>query len=363
MLGSYRAAAVMAAALLVSGPLHAQEGILRTGTQVADIPEMDWTLDRPDGSAPAGVIESRLLEEGEFLLGYRLLFSNFEENLVGSDSIPVSTLLSSFATAPISRSEQRHTVELLYGVSDQLTVRLAAPLVHGTIDEVAEAGNGDLLVFGSDVTSIGDVTLSGLLSVVDAGAYQLMAGAGISAPLGKTDGLGQRASSSPGELVLPYHVQPGSGTWDIHPSVTFKAMNELASIGAQMRGVIRAGENDRGYTLGNQVGIQFWGARAFSDWISGSIGVNYRNWSNVEGVDEALAFDPEFSASPANNTLSQGGTRWDMPIGVNVMFRDGVLEGYRLSGEVSFPVSQDLDGPQLGQDMGITVSLSKLVGG
>jgi len=263
----------------------------------------------------------------------------------------------------MSRSEQRHLLELAYGQSDALTLRLAVPLVVSSMDEAAPAGGGDLFVFGSDATSIGDISLTGLWSVIDDGTYRLHVGAGVSAPVGDIDAEDERASSSPNDLVLPYSMQAGSGTWDVLPSVTFKAMNEVASIGTQVRGVLRLGENDRGYSLGDRLSVQFWGAHAFSDLLSGSIGVNYMNWKNVEGVDDALAFDPEFSASPANNTLSQGGTRWDLPIGLNVLFQEGTLEGYRLAGEVSFSISQDLDGPQLGKDLGLSLSISKMIGG
>jgi hypothetical protein len=48
---------------------------------------------------------------------------------------------------------------------------------------------------------------------------------------------------------------------------------------------------------------------------------------------------------------------------MNVAFRDGLLQGYRLSGEFVLPISQNLEGPQLGADMGVTIAVTRMLGG
>jgi len=54
MICTSRAAAALAAALLVSGSLAAQD---TTRVQIQNIPNVDWDAGRVDGQAPAGVVE------------------------------------------------------------------------------------------------------------------------------------------------------------------------------------------------------------------------------------------------------------------------------------------------------------------
>ena len=47
--------------------------------------------------------------------------------------------------------------------------------------------------------------------------------------------------------------------------ITYLGQTENYSYGAQLGGVLRIGDNDQGYTLGNQVDATVWGARKITD--------------------------------------------------------------------------------------------------
>ena len=69
---------------------------------------------------------------------------------------------------------------------------------------------------------------------------------GLSAPTGSID-------EKSGWKIVGYGMQLGSGTWDFHPAITYLGQTENYSYGAQLGGILRIGDNDQGYTLGNRV--------------------------------------------------------------------------------------------------------------
>lgn len=53
----------------------------------------------------------------------------------------------------------------------------------------------------------------------------------------------------------------------------------------------------------------------------------------------------------------RGGARLDVAAGLNVLLPHGVFEGLRFAVEVSMPVYQSLDGPQLETDFSVMFGL------
>ena len=147
---------------------------------------------------------------------------------------------------------------------------------------------------------------------------------------------------------LPYPMQLGSGTWDILPGITYNGRHDNLSWGGQLLGVIRLGENDRDYTLGDRLNVTAWTAYNINYWLSGSFRLDWAFWGNIDGADPDLnpavvpTADPDF----------QGGNRLDALIGLNFVNRAGPkwLQGQRLAFEFGLPIYQDLDGPQLETD-------------
>ncbi len=93
-------------------------------------------------------------------------------------------------------------------------------------------------------------------------------------------------------------------------------------------------------------------AYRFTDWVSGSVRVSYLKQGNLSGFDTSV---DAFSTPLAHPDL-QGGTRLEIPIGMNVSFPEGRLQGHRLHLELIVPAHQDLDGPQLTPDSGLVIA-------
>ena len=156
-------------------------------------------------------------------------------------------------------------------------------------------------------------------------------------------------------VVLPYPQQIGSGTIDIKPSATFEAQNEHGTFGARVWGVTRIGENDRDYALGDRFGGTAWFSPRFNDHFSGSVRFRWETWGDIRGFDPELDPLDDQQAFP----LTQGGSRLDVPIGLNFYPANGGMAGVRTSREFIFPVRHDLNGPQMGMDWGFRFQLSK----
>jgi hypothetical protein len=142
---------------------------------------------------------------------------------------------------------------------------------------------------------------------------------------------------------VDYATQPGSGTWDLTPGLTWASASDDWSWGATWLETLRLGDNSEGYAFGNRHELSLWGARRLGDALSGSLRIAGSAWGNIDGADPE--FDPELT--PTQDPGAQGGKRLDVLVGAGWQPGQG---RHRLAIELGLPVWQDLDGPQLETD-------------
>jgi len=326
---------IIAALLAVSSPLAAQE-------------DWVWTSKRPDGHAPIGIDGGRLLMKGEAQLSYRFSQINSKGVWFGNDSLPLETTLGFYDEAPLALTNQTQYFGFAYGASENLTLmvnwsysaRQREQLTNGGIFYVTE---GDM---------IGDVEVTGLYRFVDAGAYQAHIQLGALVPVAGLDVRAVTPSSSPDPEVLPYDMQPGSGTFGLLPGITVLAQNERSTVGAQFKSNLYFGSNARDYRLGNRFEASGWASVKLNEYFGVSARVRWQNWGGIQGGRSDL--DP--LRDPGNDGFFLEGERVDIPIGVNLYLPEGSrFAGHRLAVEAIFPVHHEYEGPQLGVDWGIIV--------
>lgn len=129
-------------------------------------------------------------------------------------------------------------------------------------------------------------------------------------------------------------------------------MSERASWGLQGMSTLRLGENSRGYSKGNVTEATGWFAVKAAGQLSLSARVFFLNRANYSGHDEAYG-NPMMV--PTVREALRGGTRVDVPLGLNIYFPGGALRGHRIAAEWHIPLYQNLDGPQLEIDRLVTV--------
>ncbi len=308
-------------------------------------PPHTWTSERPDANAPVSITEDRILPAGEFQLGMRYLFSDMSGQAFGTDSLTINQVLNNFDVAPSELVTQAFAVDLLWGVTEHITLTATGVFSQKTMGHLAKLDGqaNAFLFYQTQAAGIQDIKVNALYDVLRRGDTRFHVHGGISLPMGAIDTDDVTPFSGPQATQLPYPQQLGSGTFDLMPGFTLNIQNENSSLGIQGRATIRLGENDRGWTLGDLYEANMWAGFKTSHWASFSLGARYSSWGNVEGFDADL--NP--NESPAHNTLTQAGRRVDLPVGVNFVMPGGRFEGHRLGLEFLLPIHQDLDGPQL----------------
>jgi hypothetical protein len=316
----------------------------------------DWRWQRADAHAPFGIMNDWVLEKGELMIGYRFLAHDMDGVRLGDFEIPVEEVLEVFQSTPYAMSSQTHAVTGQYAVLDVLSIMATVPFVTKDLDQITR--DGDL--FSPSSSGIGDIRADVLVNVFESGPYKAHVSGGLSVPTGSLDEEGTRPGAS-GDAPLPYVMQTGSGTFDLYPGLTIQAMNAFGSVGLQGMATLRLGENDNGYTLGNRTTVSGWFAIPIGDQLSFSGRMQYTNWGSISGSDPSFAGDVSRVADPTFFPELSGGSRLDLPLGVNLHLDRGPLAGHRLGVEAIFPVSQDLDGPQLQENWAVVFGWQTLL--
>jgi len=84
--------------------------------------------------------------------------------------------------------------------------------------------------------------------------------------------------------------------------------------------------------------------------------VLFHNRGNYAGSDPAYG---DRMMAPTVRQELRGGTRVDIPLGMNVYFPGGALRGHRIAAEWQVPVYRSLQGPRLETDWVLTVGWQK----
>ena len=305
--------------------------------------EGQWTAARPDSHAPISVMGDHMHEMGEWMVSYRYMSMDMEGLLKGSSSVAPTMMASGFMPnmLPTEMTMDMHMFGTMYAISNKWT--LMGMLNY--LDNEMTMPMGKM-----DSSGTGDLKMAGLYDLAqwDSGR-RIHLNLGLSLPTGSID---EKDTMS---RVLGYGMQLGSGTYDFHPAITYLAQTENYSYGAQLGGIIRIGENDQDYTLGNKFETAFWGARKITDSLSASAKLDYSSQSDNDGSDSRLDARNMMMASPGFQGSSQGRDITTFGLGLNYYFQNGRLNGHRLAVEWETPIDQKVNGVQLELDSTWTV--------
>ena len=316
------------------------------GSASAQLPVSDWT-ERPDRHGPGGIRGDLLPRTRTLDLRLQFTARAFEGHLAGRDEVPSLVVLQDFEMVPLTRTSLTVALEAQAGLLDWLAVGIRAPFVFNEAEFATQT-----LVGSVDASGIGDLEAHVMVGLHDRWPIRAHLGAGVAFPTGSVTHTGITADLPTTSRILPYPLQTGSGTWALLPSAALALENEYGTVGIQGSGRIYLAANDRNWQPGGAFEGNIYMQHRFNAWISGSARVAVARWDDVAGLD--VAVQPQ--ASPMHWTLTQGGTRVEIPVGMNIRFAEGPLHGHRLSAEILLPVHQNLSGPQLRSTWGVAAS-------
>ncbi|MBO1254502.1 transporter [Alteromonas sp. 5E99-2] len=310
-----------------------------------------------DHHAPIGVMGDHTHAKGEWMISYRYMTMDMQDNQLGSSSITpeeiVTTIANRFANppampptlrvVPLSMTTQMHMVGMMYAPSDTVTLMTMVSYLDKEMDHVTfsgASGTERLGEFTTHVSGVGDTKIGALVNILSGKKHNLHLNIGMSLPTGDIDNEDEVLTpmNTQTTLRLPYPMQLGSGTFDIEPGITYRGFHGKLGWGSQLKAVIRTGENSEDYTLGDKFTLANWGSYRFTDNVSGSLRLTYTDTDSIEGIDPQIQA-PVQTADPDN----QGGTMWDVGAGINVI----TSSGHRFALEYTYVIDQDVNGVQL----------------
>lgn len=323
---------------------------------------------RADGHAPIGVMGDHLHRKGEWMLSYRFMHMGMEGNRIGDDRVSPAEIVArvpnrfdimpmmpgiqppTLRVVPTKMSMDMHMFGAMYAPTNDITLMAMVNYIEKDMDHLTFNAPGTAVLgrFTTDTQGFGDTKLSGLFRLYDDQIHHWHLNLGVSLPTGsltETDQVLTPMGMRP-TVRLPYAMQLGTGTLDLLPGLTYSGRIGDFSWGAQYRAEIRLeDENDEGYAWGDKHAVTGWVAYQWAPWISTSVRFDAMTQEAISGMDPRIAA-PVQTAHPENF----GGERVNLFFGVNLLADSGPLEGHRLALEISAPVYQDLNGPQMKTD-------------
>ena len=319
------------------------------------------------GNAPAAVMGDHAHKKGKWMMSYRFMRMEMNGSQNGTSNLSPQDISGNFAnttgvgpsTLRIVPTEMRmdmHMVGAMYAPSDAVTLMVMGSYVDKEMDHVTfSGGNPDLEIgrFTTRAQGLGDTKVAALFDAYSKGTHSIVAKAGLSLPTGSITQRGNilNPMGVTQNVRLPYAMQLGSGTYDLEPALTYTGSAEHMSWGAQYAGQIRLGDNSQGYAFGDRHRISAWGGYRFSDAVQTSLRLSGEHEGTIEGRDILIA-GPVQTADPDN----YGGRRVEVGLGLNLSGTQGTLKNHGVGIEVSIPVYQDLNGPQLERDYGVSAA-------
>ena len=296
--------------------------------------------------APSGVMGDHVHRKGGLMASYRYMFMRMQRNYDGDSRISDSAARSGYMMNATDMDMQMHMLGVMYAPTDRVTLMLMGNYLDSSMPMVNAMGVKNIM----RSSGYGDTTLSAYYQFFSDGDQGAHVGLGLSFPTGSID------EEMPNGFHVGYPMQLGSGTYDLKPSITWLGHTENWSYGSQVSAVIRLGENDNGYTLGDRVSATSWVSRRLSSWSSVSLRFTASAWGNVDGSDPDMPVIPmgPLAGRPVaavGDPDARGGSRLDLALGLNLWHAES---GSRFSIEVGAPVYQELDGPQLGVEWFMT---------
>lgn len=299
-----------------------------------------WNGSRPDGHAPIGVMGDHTHGKGELMFSYRFMTMKMKDMRNGTEDRSNEQVLENYMVTPRNMNMTMHMLGFMYAPSDNLTLMLMTNYIINDMELETRTGT----MFTTNASNFGDTKITALIRLFNKNRKKLHLNVGLSIPTGSIENKDITPASSPEETILPYPMQTGSGSFELHPGLTYLYQWGKFSGGSQAIAKLVLNENDRNYKRGNQINLISWTAYTFSNWVSGSLRAEYQYEGELSGRDKAFENIKMVTTVDPDNF---GGNSLLLATGVNFYVPSGSFKNFRIGIEYEKPVYQDLNGTQL----------------
>jgi Putative MetA-pathway of phenol degradation len=311
---------------------------------------------RADSHAPAGVMEDHVHKAGDVMIGLSWMHEDYGgTNHSGTAAISDAAVIAAgYTTRADHMTMDMAMLHVMYAPSNRLTLIIMPSYSRMTMTMLGIApstGTGHhALAVGATaretVSGIGDTRIGALLALSRDPRLSVHAGLTLSIPTGST------ARKDESGNFVHYGMQPGSGTWDLSPSVTLRGSGKSLSWGVQTSYLFRAEDrNVSGFRFGDRFAATGWVSQSLGARASLSARLAYSNEGKVLGHYNS----GHSHAAPPDRQANYGGNRIEAGLGGNLVISDRL----RLGVEATVPLWQKLNGIQPPKRFGGSLNLAK----
>lgn len=319
----------------------------------------------------AGMMNDHMHEGGEFMIGLRLERQRSAGvNHSGTEAIADGDVLAAgYNTRGQSMEMDMVMLDLMFAPTDNITLMVMPHYMWHRMKMVGidpantgmDMGGGmegehshSGLPFGQTMAhgsqGFGDTLVSASLRLARDPGFRAHATLGLWVPTGSVD-----KHNADGTFVH-YMMQPGSGTWDIEPAVTFAGQTGSLGWGGQASYRWRTdASNASGFAFGDKARATGW----LSYLLTGDLGATTRLEYEHEGVIENHYNAAHRHNTPADRQGNYGGDVVNAGFGLNWLMPLPTARRPQLGAEVSVPLYQNLNGIQLPHDWRLSFSIAQ----
>lgn len=239
----------------------------------------------------------------------------------------------------------------MYGLSEDVTLMGMLNYLDKNMTSTTYAGGAGTNVLGQNATGSsgwGDTQIGAMFKLWNNHVHKVHANLLLSLPTGSIDETDEMLMPNGMRMTMrmPYSMQLGTGTYDLHPALTYTGYAEKWGWGAQAKGEIRLeDENNQGYAWGDKYSLNAWGGYKWNNWLGTTLHASVSTQEEIDGIDSQIVM-PTQAADPDN----YGGELVELGLGVNLRGTKGVFKNHAVHLEFTTPVYQDVNGIQLERD-------------
>jgi hypothetical protein len=314
---------------------------------------------------PSGIMISHIHKKHEWMFSYRYMHMSMGNMQSGTQKVSDNTVFQNYLMSSISMHMDMHMLMAMYGLTNKLTLMGMVSynvnsMIMSMLPGTQQMQMMDGMTMGTaamdmhmTTSGFGDIKLNALYGLINNINHHLLVSGGVSIPTGSLNNKGKDSSMYAGTR-LPYIMQLGSGTWDVLPVISYLYRKGNIAWSSQLSGVVRTGNNNFNYKLGNEATFNNWVSLRWSRFFSSTARVEGYISDRIHGQDASLYANYEPSANP----LNYGGRRVSGFVGTS--FYPGFFPNSRIAAEYGIPFYQYLNGPQMKLRSALNLSLNLL---
>ena len=335
--------------------------------------------------APIGVMGDHFHGQGEWMISARYMRMAMGNNRTGTTDLSdmdiikqpnpyrMGTMSTTLSVVPQNMTMGMAMLGVMYAPIDTITLmgmgmltdkNMTLNTYRGTMGMGNMGGmaggmhRANLGSFSTSTFDLSELSLSGLVKLYEGNVSRVHAQIGIQQSVGANDALGEVLTpmNMRKTMILPYGMQSGDGSTSVISALTY-----VATVGGRAYGGQMSSQNAFAtdlWSFGDSLTLTGWIQQELVEKTSLSFRATYHKQDSIAGRNPAI-MAPVQTANPDN----YGGTVTEIGVGLNQII--SVFSGHhadRIGIELTYPIVQDLNGPQMKSGLKFQVGYQKSFG-